>query len=332
MNGAAAARLPTAADVADAARLLQGMAVRTPLLASPMLDARTGARVFLKAENLQRTGSFKFRGAYNRLARIPPEARAAGVVAYSSGNHAQGVAAAARLLDMPALIVMPTDTPALKRERTAASGAELVLYDRDREDRAAIARRIAAERGAVLVPPFDDPFIMAGQGTAGHEIVDDLTARGLMPDIVMVPASGGGLMGGIALAIKDRVPAARIVAAEPEGFDDYQRSLRAGRRERNARMSGSICDGLLTVEPGEITFEVNRRLVNDGVVASDDEVRDAMGFAFRELKLVIEPSGAIALAALLAGRIDVGGRVVVVVLSGGNVEPSMFAEAIRTQR
>jgi threonine dehydratase len=275
MSKAAAPRIPTAADVADAARLLAGIAVRTPLLSCTALDALTGGRVLLKPEPLQRTGSFKFRGAYNRIARIAPERRAAGVVAYSSGNHAQGVAVAAKLLGMPALIVMPRDTPALKLERTAALGAEIVLYDRDREDRAEIARRIAGERNATLVPPFDDPFIMAGQGTAGREIVEDLEALGLKPDIVIVPASGGGLIGGIALAVKEHHPQARIVAAEPEAFDDHRRSLRSGKRERNARMSGSICDGLLTVEPGEITFEVTRRLVDDGVVASDDEVRAA---------------------------------------------------------
>ncbi len=321
-------RLPTAADIADAARMLAGVAVRTPLLSSAALDALTGGRIFLKPEPLQRTGSFKFRGAYNRLARIAPERRAAGVVAYSSGNHAQGVAAAAKLLGMPALIVMPRDTPALKRERTAALGAEIVLYDRDREDRAEIARRIATERDATLVPPFDDPLIMAGQGTAGREIVEDLEVLGLKPDIVIVPASGGGLIGGIALAVKERHAQARIIAAEPEGFDDHRRSLRSGKRERNARMSGSICDGLLTAEPGEITFEVTRRLVDEGMVASDDEVRRAMTFAYRELKLVVEPSGAIALAVLLAGRVDVAGKTVAVVLSGGNVDAKLFAEAI----
>jgi threonine dehydratase len=282
----------------------------------------------LKPENLQRTGSFKFRGAYNRIARIPAERRMAGVVAYSSGNHAQGVAAAAKLFGIPALIVMPADTPGLKRERTAALGAEIVLYDRDREDRAAIARRIATERGATLVPPFDDPLIMAGQGTIGREIVDDLAALGLRPDIVLVPASGGGLIGGVSLAIKERHPDARIVAAEPEGFDDYGRSLRSGRRERNPRMSGSICDGLLTAEPGELTFEVNRRLVSAGVIATDDEVRQAMAFAFREFKLVVEPSGAVGIAALVAGRVDARGKTVVVVISGGNVEPKLFAQAI----
>jgi threonine dehydratase len=250
------------------------------------------------------------------------------VVAYSSGNHAQGVAAAAKLFGIPALIVMPADTPGLKRERTAALGAEIVLYDRDREDRAAIARRIATERGATLVPPFDDPLIMAGQGTLGREIVDDLAALGLRPDIVLVPASGGGLIGGVSLAIKERHPDARIVAAEPEGFDDYGRSLRSGRRERNPRMSGSICDGLLTAEPGEITFEVNRRLVSAGVIATDDEVRQAMAFAFREFKLVVEPSGAVGIAALIAGRVNARGKTVAVVISGGNVEPKLFAQAI----
>ena len=328
MNQTARARIPTAADVADAARMLAGVAVRTQLLPSAALNALTGGRVFLKPEPLQRTGSFKFRGAYNCLARIAPEQRAAGVVAYSSGNHAQGVATAAKLLGMPALIVMPRDTPALKLQRTVAAGAEIVFYDRDREDRAEIARRIAGEYNATLVPPFDDPLIMAGQGTAGREIVDDLEALGLVSDIVIVPTSGGGLIGGISLAVKERHPTAQIIAAEPEGFDDYGRSLRSGKRERNARLSGSICDGLLTAEPGEITFEVNKRLVGEGVVASDDEVRRAMAFAYRELKLVVEPSGAIALAALLAGRVDVAGKTVAVVLSGGNVDPKLFAETI----
>src|SRR5947209_7567561 len=202
--------LPTAADVEEAARRLRGIALRTPLLASPVLDARTGGRIFLKAETLQRTGSFKFRGAYNKISALPAECRAGGVVAFSSGNHAQGVAAAAKLLDMPAVIVMPRDAPRPKRERTAALGAEVVLYDREREDREAIARELAGRRNAVLVPPYDDPFVIAGQGTAGREIVEDLAARGLAPDIVMVTASGGGLTAGIALAVKARCPAARL--------------------------------------------------------------------------------------------------------------------------
>jgi threonine dehydratase len=299
---------PTAADVELAAAKLAGVALRTPLIHSPVLDALLQARVFLKAETLQRTGSFKFRGAYNKISSIPPERHAAGVVAYSSGNHAQGVAAAAKLLGLPAVIVMPADAPRPKRERTAALGAEIVLYDREREDRAAIAREIAAARGAVLVPPFDDPFVIAGQGTAGREIAEDLAAMGLAPEVVVVGASGGGLIAGIALAIKARTPAARLYSAEPEGFDDTARSFRSGRREKNARMSGTICDALMTNTPGAITFEINRRLVGEGVTASDEEVGRAVAFAFRELKLVVEPGGAIGLAALLAGRLDVKGR------------------------
>jgi threonine dehydratase len=316
--------LPTAADVDAAARRLAGVALRTPLVTSPVLDAATGARVFLKAETLQRTGSFKFRGAYNKIAQIVPSRRAAGVVAYSSGNHAQGVAAAAGLLGMPAVIVMPSDAPRAKRERTAALGAEIVLYDRDREDRAAIARAIAQERGATLVPPFDDPMIIAGQGTAGREMVEDLAALGLAPDVVIIGASGGGLAAGIALAVKARVPGARLFTAEPEGFDDTARSFRSGRRETNARMSGTICDALMTNTPGEITFPINRELIGTGVTASDQEVGRAVAFAFHELKLVVEPGGAIGLAVLLAGKIDVKGKIAVAVLSGGNVDADMF--------
>jgi threonine dehydratase len=320
--------LPTAADVDAAAKKLAGVAVRTPLLNFPVLDARLNARVFLKAETLQRTGSFKFRGAYNRISSIPQESRAAGVVAYSSGNHAQGVAHAAALCRAPAVIVMPSDAPKAKRERTAALGAELVLYDRDREDRAAIARDIAQKRGAVLVPPFDDPLVIAGQGTAGREICEDLDARGLTPDVVVVGASGGGLIAGVALAIKARVPTAIFYSAEPEGFDDTARSFRSGQRERNPRMSGTICDALMTETPGRITFEINRKLVGQGVIASDAEVGRAVAFAFRELKLVVEPGGAIGLAALLAGRLDVAGKVVVAVLSGGNVDAELFARLV----
>src|SRR6266700_7885442 len=213
--------LPTAADVDAAAQRLAGVALHTPLITSPALDALTGARVFLKAETLQRTGSFKFRGAYNKLAQIEPQRRAGGVVAYSSGNHAQGVAAAAALLGMPAVIVMPADAPRAKRERTAALGAEVVLYDRARDDREAIARELAQRRNAVLVPPYDDPLIIAGQGTAGREIVEDLAALGLAPDVVAVTASGGGLTAGAALAVKARVPNAALFTAEPEGFDDH---------------------------------------------------------------------------------------------------------------
>ena len=319
-----AVALPTAADVDTAAERLAGVALRTPLVSSPVLDALMGGRVFLKAETLQRTGSFKFRGAYNRLAAIPADARAGGVVAFSSGNHAQGVAAAAKLLDMPAVIVMPRDAPRPKRERTAELGAEVVLYDREREDREAIASGIAAARGAVLVPPYDDPFVIAGQGTTGREIVEDLAALGLAPDVGIANASGGGLTAGIALAVKARVPAAQILTSEPAGFDDHARSFRSGQRERNPAATGSICDALLAQTPGRLTFAINRALTGAGVSASDEEVAAAVAFAFRELKLVVEPGGAVALAALLAGKVDTRGKVVVAVLSGGNVDPELF--------
>jgi threonine dehydratase len=320
--------LPTAADVDAAAQKLASVAIRTPLVNSPVLDARLGARVFLKAETLQRTGSFKFRGAYNKISSIPRNKKASGVVAYSSGNHAQGVAHAAALCNMPAVIVMPSDAPKAKRERTAALGAEVVLYDRDTEDRAAIARDLAQKRGAVLVPPFDDPFVIAGQGTAGREICEDLETLELKPDVAVVGTSGGGLLAGIALAMKARVPGVKFYSAEPEGFDDTMRSFKSGQREVNPRMSGTICDALMTSTPGVITWEINRRLVGEGVSASDDEVGRAVAFAFRELKLVVEPGGAIGLAALLAGKLDVKGKVVVAVLSGGNVDAELFHRLI----
>jgi threonine dehydratase len=316
--------LPTAQDVDAAAQVLRGVALRTPLIASPALDAMTGARVFLKAETLQRTGSFKFRGAYNKLAAIPPERRAGGVVAFSSGNHAQGVAAAAALLGMPAVIVMPADAPHGKRTRTAALGAEVMLFDRAKDDREAIARDIAARRNAVLVPPYDDPLVIAGQGTVGREIVEDLAAMGLVPDVVAVTASGGGLTAGVALAVKSRVPTVRLFTAEPSGFDDHARSFRSGRREQNAALTGTICDALMARTPGELTFAINRDLVGEGVAASDQEVAAAMAFAFHELKLVVEPGGAVALAALMSGRIDIKGKIAVGVLSGGNVDAELF--------
>ncbi len=320
--------LPTVADVDEAARRLAGVALHTPLLSSAALDAMTGGRVFLKAETLQRTGSFKFRGAYNKLAALPAEQRAGGVVAFSSGNHAQGVAAAARLLGMPCVIVMPSDAPRAKRERTAALGAEVVLYDRLRDDREAIAGSIAKERGATLVPPYDDALIIAGQGTAGREIVEDLAALGLKPDIVVVTASGGGLTAGIALAVKARVPSATLYTAEPAGFDDHARSFKSGRREQNAALTGTICDALMARTPGKLTFAINRSLVGAGVAASDDEVAAAVAFAFAELKLVVEPGGAVALAALMTGKIDVRGKVAVAILSGGNVDPELFSRLV----
>jgi threonine dehydratase len=315
-------------DIDDAVRVLAPFAVRTPLLSSPALDQRAGTKVFLKPELLQRTGSFKFRGAFNMLSSIPPPKRGGGVVAFSSGNHAQGVAAAARLLDMQATIVMPADAPLSKRERTKAYGAELVLYDRDREDREAIARDIAETRGATLVPPYDDPMVIAGQGTVGREIVEDMTALGVAPDIVAAPVSGGGLIAGVATAIKARYPQAEVMSVEPEGFDDHARSLRAGKREAHRAEGRSICDALMASIPGKITFAINSRLLAGGVTVSDAEVGAAVGFAFRELKLVVEPGGAVGLAALLAGRFDASGRNIVIVLSGGNVDADLFAKLI----
>jgi threonine dehydratase len=325
----APANLPVGpSDIDAAARVVAPFAVRTPLLSPPVLCERIGTKVFLKPEMLQRTGSFKFRGAFNKLSSIPQAERSGGVVAFSSGNHAQGVAAAAKILNMQATIVMPADAPLLKRERTKSYGAEVVLYDRDREDREAISREIAGKRGATLVRPYDDPFVIAGQGTAGREIAEDMAALGLTPDIVVAPASGGGLIAGVATAVKARFPQAEIIVAEPESFDDHTRSLRAGKREAHGASGRTICDALMAQIPGELTFAINSRLLSRGVTASDDEVAAAVGFAYRELKLVVEPGGAVGLAALLSGRIDAKGKNVVIVLSGGNVDADLYAKLV----
>ena len=322
-------KLPVnSADIDLAANVVAPYAVRTPLLSFPVLDEAVGTRVFLKPEMLQRTGSFKFRGAFNKLSSIPQARRSGGVVAFSSGNHAQGVAAAAQILNMRATIVMPSDAPISKRERTKGYGAEVVLYDRDREDREAIARGIAERRGATLVPPYDDPFVIAGQGTVGREIAEDVAALGLVPEIVVAPASGGGLIAGVATAVKARFPQAALIVAEPEAYDDHRCSLRAGKREPHAARGRTICDALMAAIPGELTFAINSKLLSHGVTASDNEVGAAVAFAFRELKLVVEPGGAVGLAALLAGRIESGGRNVVIVLSGGNVDADLYARLI----
>lgn len=317
---------PTIDDVRRAATVLAGAAVRTPLLSSPALSARCGRAVFVKPEMLQVTGSFKFRGAFHFVSRIPPPDRARGVVAYSSGNHAQGVADAAARFGIPATIVMPADAPATKIARTRGHGATVVTYDRDRESREEIAAGIAAETGATILPPYDHPWTMAGQGTVGLEIAADWSPVGPAP-IVLVPCSGGGLAAGIGIALEADLPGAGVHLVEPVGFDDHARSLAVGHRVRTDLTSGSICDALLNAMPGEITFEVNRRLACGAHAVTDDAVLRAMGVAFEDLRLVCEPGGAVGIAALLEGMVP-GTGPVVVVLSGGNVDAALLAGAI----
>jgi threonine dehydratase len=311
---------PTFADVQAAAGRIAPYAIRTPLVESWQLNALTGGRVFLKLETLQRTGSFKFRGAANRLALIPQSARPRGVVAFSSGNHAQGVAAAAALFGMPALIVMPSDAPRPKIEGTRAFGAEIVEYDRVRDDREAIAAKICAERGAVLIKPFDDAGIIAGQGTAGLEIAEDARRAGVVLDEVLVPCSGGGLVSGVALALNGSKSPAKVHSVEPENFAGMKLSLEAGRRVKAAGGALSIADALMAPVPGEIVFAVARGLLAPGLTVSDAELHAAVTFAAEKLRLLVEPGGAAALAALLSGRIGAKNRAVALVLSGGNAD------------
>jgi threonine dehydratase len=320
--------LPGFADIEAAAARLAGIARRTPLLAGTALDEATGGRLLFKAECLQRDGAFKFRGAYNRLVQLDARQRRAGVVAFSSGNHAQGVADAARMLGIPATIVMPADVPAVKLENTRALGAEVVLYHRSGEDREAIARRLVAERGATLIPPYDDPHIVAGQGTAGLELMQQAAELGLVPDQVLVPTSGGGLTAGTAIAVRALAPAAAVYGVEPEAFDDTRRSLAAGMLLKNPPDAHSICDALQSSPPGTITFAINRDLLAGVLTVSDREVEAAMARAFRDLRLVVEPGGAVALAAALAGRLPLAGRTTAIVLSGGNVDPATFIAAL----
>jgi len=322
-------RLPNYDDVLAAAERLGPLAVRTPLIEHPALNERTGGRVLLKPEIMQRVGSFKFRGAYNAVCQLDRERFPGGVVACSSGNHAQGVAAAATICGLKSLIVMPQDAPQLKMARTRRYGAEVVTYDREREDRDAIARALCTERKAAFIPPFDHIDVIAGQGTVGLEIIQQAEALNARPDAVLAPCSGGGLITGIALAVKTLSPTTDVYSAEPAGFDDLARSLESGRRERNAQLSGSICDALLVATPGEITFEIARQTLAGGVAVSDEEVRSAMRFAFEELKLVVEPGGAVALAAVLSGKVPTRGRTIACVLSGGNVDPALFAQIIQ---
>jgi threonine dehydratase len=320
--------IPSIDDVRAAAERLAPHIVTTPLLESPALNARIGGRLLIKAECLQRTGSFKFRGALNRLMMIPEAERKRGVVAFSSGNHAQGVAAAAQLLGAPAAIIMPADAPLMKINNTKGYGAEVRLYDRDKEDRLAIALTYSRDRGMTLVPPFDDAGVIAGQGTAGLELARQARAMGAEIDAVSICCSGGGLAAGVAIAVHDSFPNAKFHTAEPAGFEDGARSFAAGRIESNAKTSGSICDALLSRCLGDITFPALRNLGATGLVATDDEAREAMIAAFVHLKLVLEPGGAIALATLLNGRIDTKGKTVVAIASGGNVDPALYIETL----
>jgi threonine dehydratase len=320
--------LPTFVDVQAAARRLEGVVVRTPLLENARLNAQLGGRLFVKAECLQRTGSFKLRGAYNFLASMDEADRRKGVVGWSSGNHAQGLAEAARLLGMKATIVMPADAPALKVANTRASGAEIVLYDRVKESREEIGLGIAKKTGATVVPPYDHPWILTGQGTAGLELAEQAKAIGVTLDAVAAPCSGGGLATGVALGVKGISPSTTVHAGEPEAFDDLARSLRSGKKEKNEKLSGSICDALLAPTPGDVTFPLAQKVLGPGLVVTDEEVMDAMETAFREFKIVVEPGGAVALAAALAGKLAVKGRAVAVICSGGNVDHATFARAL----
>jgi threonine dehydratase len=319
---------PDIAAIRAAAGRLAGHAVVTPLLESPAVKARLGGRLLVKAEPLQRTGSFKFRGAFNALAQLDAAGRRNGVVAWSSGNHAQGVAAAAQALGVPAVIVMPADAPAIKLANTREYGAEIVLYDRVTEDREAIGRRIAAERGARIVAPYDEPWVIAGQGTCGLEIAAQARERDIRLDAVLIPCGGGGLTAGCCLALAATSPATSVLTVEPAGFDDTRRSLAAGERIANQPGAASFCDALLAPLPGEITFAINRCHLAGALTVSDRETAAAMEFAFAAFKLVVEPGGAVALAAILAGKFAIAGRCVAVVASGGNVDPASFSAAL----
>ncbi|AZB55942.1 threonine/serine dehydratase [Cereibacter sphaeroides] len=316
------------AMIEAAAARLAGHARRTPLLSSPFLDEIAGRRVLVKAECLQHTGSFKFRGGWSALSALEPARRAQGVIAYSSGNHAQGVALAAARHGAPAVIVMPADAPQLKIENTRALGAEVVLYDRATEDRDAIGARLADERGLTLIRPFDEPLVIAGQGTTGLEIAEQAAEEGVTSGDVLTCCGGGGLTAGIALALEARAPGLRVRPVEPVGFDDTARSLAAGEIRSNAALSGSICDAIVTPQPGRITFPILARLCGPGLAVTDAEALRAMALAFLRLKIVLEPGGAVALAAALFRPDALEGDAVICTASGGNVDPPLFARAL----
>lgn len=319
---------PIASDVQRANDALATHVVRTPLMTHPELDRRCGGRVLIKPETLQHTGSFKIRGALNRVLNLTAAERRAGVVAWSSGNHAQGVAAAAAKFGIMATIVMPGDAPALKLENTRRLGAEIILYDRETQDREAIARQIAAERGLVVIPSYDDPDVIAGQGTVGLELMEQAHAQNESVNDVVVPVSGGGLIAGIALTVHAANPSARIYAAEPEGYHDHARSLAAKKRLSNPSNANSLCDALLAPTPGALTWQINSTHLAGGYALSDDDVCRAMAFAFQFLKIVAEPGGAVALASILSGQHKGQGRTTAVVVSGGNVDAALFNQCL----
>ncbi|MEM8622478.1 MAG: threonine/serine dehydratase [Pseudomonadota bacterium] len=322
-------KAPGIEDIRAAAARLAGFARVTPLLESPHLNRIAGRRVLVKAECLQLTGSFKFRGAWSALTALDPEVRARGVIGYSSGNHAQGVAHAAELLGVPAVIVMPADAPSLKIENTRAHGAEVVLYDRaGGESREEKGKAIADARGLTLVRPYDDPMVIAGQGTTGLEIAAQAAEAGVTEGDMVICTGGGGLSTGVALALQAEAPGLRPRTAEPAGFDDWARSLVSGQRERNLPNASSICDAILTPQPGEITWPVLSRLAGPGLAVTDDEAMHAMAAAFLRLKIVAEPGGAVALAAVLSHGDEIEGDTVICTVSGGNVDAETFSRAL----
>lgn len=311
-----------------AAERLEGHVRRTPLLNSPFLDEIAGRRVWVKPENLQHTGSFKFRGGWSAVSAMEPEALARGVIAFSSGNHGQGVALAATLHGAPVVIVMPADAPKMKIENTRALGAEVVLYDRATEDRDALAARLSADRGLTLIKPFDEPQVIAGQGTCGLEIAEQARAEGIARADVLVCCGGGGFTSGVGLALEAEAPELRVRPVEPEGFDDMARSMASGKIESNSRRSGSLCDAIITPQPGTLTFPIVSRLAGPGLVVTEDEALHAMALAFSRLKLVAEPGGAVSLAAALFHADELEGEDVIVTISGGNVDADVFRMAL----
>ena len=321
---------PSFKDVVSAAEKISDFAVKTPLIRCDDLSERLSANIYVKPECLQRVGAFKFRGAFNRLSRLSDEERKRGVVAFSSGNHAQGVALSAKLLGIDATIVMPEDSPKMKLENTKNYGAKVITYDRENESREEIADQISKETGAIVVPSFEDFYIISGQGTVALEAVKQASDDGIKFDTYISPVGGGGLISGCSLAVKELSPDTEIYGVEPEEFNDVQRSLESGKIERNVKNAGSICDAILTPEPGPMTFDIMNRNLSGVLTISDHEALVAVKYAWEKMKLVAEPGASAGLAALLAGKIDVKGKTVCLILSGGNIDEETFSEALRT--